>query len=71
VWFPHAIPKHAFILWLAMQDRLLIGDHLIKWGYKGEVKCLFCHNQMESMEHLFLNVVSVIEFESFVCIIVK
>ncbi|XP_059454969.1 uncharacterized protein LOC132185181 [Corylus avellana] len=21
VWFPHAIPKHAFILWLAMQDR--------------------------------------------------
>jgi hypothetical protein len=49
VWFPHAIPKHAFILWLAMQDRLLIGDHLIKWGYKGEVKCLFCHNQMESM----------------------
>ena len=53
VWFPHAIPKHAFILWLAMQDRLLIGDRLIKWGYKGVVKCLFCHNQMESREHLF------------------
>jgi hypothetical protein len=25
VWFPHAIPKHAFILWLAMQNRLITG----------------------------------------------
>ncbi|XP_059433958.1 uncharacterized protein LOC132167079 [Corylus avellana] len=35
VWFPNAIPKHAFILWLALQDRLLTGDRLMKWGYKG------------------------------------
>ena len=47
VWFPLAIPKQAFILWLAMQDRLITG------GYKGDVKCLFCHNQTESREHLF------------------
>jgi hypothetical protein len=54
VWFPYAISKRAFILWLAMQDRLLQDrDQLIKWGYKGEVKCLFYHNKMESMEHLF------------------
>ncbi|XP_059446512.1 uncharacterized protein LOC132178068 [Corylus avellana] len=53
VWFPNAIPKHAFILWLAVQDRLLTGDRLMKWGYKGEVKCFFCHNQIESRDHLF------------------
>jgi hypothetical protein len=25
---------------------------MVKWGYKGEVKCCFCHNQIESREHL-------------------
>jgi hypothetical protein len=53
VWFPYAIPKHAFIVWLAVQDRLITGAQMVKWGYKGEVKCLFCHNQIESREHLF------------------
>ncbi|XP_059441055.1 uncharacterized protein LOC132173556 [Corylus avellana] len=53
VLFPHAIPKHAFILWLAMQNRLITGDQLIRWGYNGDVKCLFDHNQMESREHMF------------------
>jgi hypothetical protein len=54
VWFPLAIPKQAFIFWLVMHDRLLTGDHLIKRGYKGDVKCVYCHNQTESREHLFL-----------------
>jgi uncharacterized Zn-finger protein len=53
VWFPLATPKQAFILWLVMQDRLLIGDRLIKMGYKGYVKCAYCHNQTESRKHLF------------------
>ena len=53
VWFPYAIPKHAFGVWLAVQDRLITRARMIRWGYKGEVKCLFCHNQMESREHLF------------------
>jgi hypothetical protein len=53
VWFPHAIPKYAFILWLAMQNRLITRDWLIRWGYNGDVKCLFYHNQMESREHMF------------------
>ncbi|XP_059448467.1 uncharacterized protein LOC132179721 [Corylus avellana] len=52
-WSPIAIPKQAFILWLAMQDRLLTGDCLLKWGYKGDVKCLFYHSQTESRDHLF------------------
>jgi hypothetical protein len=53
MWFPLAIPKQAFILWLVMQDRLLTGDRLCKMGYKGNVQCVYCHNQIESMEHLF------------------
>jgi hypothetical protein len=53
VWFPLAIPKQAFILWLAMRDRLTTGERLLKWGYQGNVKCWFCHNQMETRDHLF------------------
>jgi hypothetical protein len=30
VWFPYAIPKHAFIVWLAVQDRLITGDRMVK-----------------------------------------
>ena len=35
-----------------MQDRLSMGDRLLKWGYARDVKCLFCHNQTESRDHL-------------------
>ena len=53
VWFPLAIPKQAFILWLVMKERLVTGDRLLSWGYKGDVSCLFCRNQLESGTHLF------------------
>ncbi|GJZ20771.1 RNA-directed DNA polymerase, eukaryota, reverse transcriptase zinc-binding domain protein [Tanacetum coccineum] len=32
VWFSQNIPKHPFILWLAIQDRLSTQDKLQKWG---------------------------------------
>ena len=53
VWFPYAIPKQAFVLWLVMRNSLFTGDQLAKWGYKGDVQCLFCKNGIESCEHLF------------------
>ncbi|XP_059442158.1 uncharacterized protein LOC132174537 [Corylus avellana] len=53
VWFPFAIPKHDFILWLAMKGRLVTGDRLLTWGYNGDVNCVFCRNQLESRDHLF------------------
>jgi hypothetical protein len=53
VWFPLAIPKQAFILWLVMKERLVTRDKLLSWGYKGDVNCLFCSNQLESCAHLF------------------
>jgi hypothetical protein len=53
VWFPLAIPKQAFILWLVMKERLVTGDKLLSWGYKGDVNCLFRRNQLESGAHLF------------------
>jgi hypothetical protein len=44
VWFSLAIPKQAFILWLAMRDRLPTWERLLKWGYQGNVQCRFCHH---------------------------
>jgi hypothetical protein len=46
-------PKASFYSLAAMQDRLSTGDQLLKWGYERDVKCLFCHNQTESRDHLF------------------
>jgi hypothetical protein len=32
VWFPQAIPKQAFILWLAMLNRVSTGERLVTWS---------------------------------------
>jgi hypothetical protein len=73
VWFPHAIPKLSFILWLVMRNRMITGERLVKWGYKGDVIYIYiCRNGLESRYHLFfLNVVSVIVFGSFAFIVAK
>ena len=65
--FPCAIPKHAFIVWLVVQNKLLTGDQLIKWGYKGEVKCLSVTIKLKARCTCFLSVASVIESGNFVC----
>jgi hypothetical protein len=51
-WFPMAISKHSFFLWLAVKGCLSTGDRLLKWGAKGETKCLFCRTCIESRDHL-------------------
>jgi hypothetical protein len=55
VWFPQAIPKQAFILWLAILNRLTIGERLVIWGFQGDTQCLFCRNGMEIRDHLFFS----------------
>jgi hypothetical protein len=53
IWFPYAIPKQAFLLWLAVRNRLTTGDRLLVWGYKGDTQCGFCRHGLESRDHLF------------------
>jgi hypothetical protein len=53
VWFPLAIPKQAFILWLAMRNSLTTGDRLMQWGFQGNTLCESCRNSLESRDHLF------------------
>jgi hypothetical protein len=53
VWFPAAIPCHAFFLWLVFRDALITREHMCHWGYNGNSLCLFCHSKQENRNHLF------------------
>ncbi|XP_071726798.1 uncharacterized protein [Rutidosis leptorrhynchoides] len=53
VWYPKITPKHAFILWLAVQNRLSTQDRLKKWYPNEQIECSFCGNQEDSHSHLF------------------
>jgi hypothetical protein len=53
IWDSYAIPRHAFFLWLAIQDSLSTGDGILKWGVNGVVNCFFCHSIIDCTDHLF------------------
>jgi hypothetical protein len=53
VWFPMAIHRHAFILWLVIRDSISTGERLLKWGFQGDVMCVFCRSNIEGRDHLF------------------
>ncbi|GFY91886.1 hypothetical protein Acr_08g0002820 [Actinidia rufa] len=51
IWTNYATPKHAFILWLAMKERLLTKDRLPDPG--ANQPCSLCRAENETAEHLF------------------
>ncbi|XP_071741014.1 uncharacterized protein [Rutidosis leptorrhynchoides] len=53
VWYSQAIPKHSFILWLAIKGRLLTQDRILKWNPTGNYICDLCRCCLDSHEHLF------------------
>ncbi|CAA7049602.1 unnamed protein product [Microthlaspi erraticum] len=52
VWFVNHIPKHAFHLWVTVQDRLPTRDRLSRWGLDVPEVCLLCGTDLESRDHL-------------------
>lgn len=53
VWFSCCIPKHSFILWLAIRRKLMTQDRMQNWQGAGNLRCVLCENQRDSVEHLF------------------
>lgn len=53
VWFKNRIPKHAFIAWLVMKDRMKTRDKLIAWEINTPATCLLCGQREETTPHLF------------------
>ena len=55
IWFPQAIRRHTFIVWLAVQNRLVTQDKLLKWGLISSISCVFCRANVEDRNHLFFS----------------
>ncbi|CAA7058278.1 unnamed protein product [Microthlaspi erraticum] len=53
VWSKSRIPKHAFILWVALRNRLTTRDKLRSWGMTVPENCLLCGTGQESRNHIF------------------
>ncbi|GKD51469.1 RNA-directed DNA polymerase, eukaryota, reverse transcriptase zinc-binding domain protein [Tanacetum coccineum] len=53
VWFNKNIPIHAFILWMAIQDRLNTQEMIVVWSLDDGMKCVFYKQCMDSIKHLF------------------
>ena len=55
IWFPQAIRRHTFIVWLAVHNRLVTQDKLLKWGLISSISCVFCRANVEDRNHLFFS----------------
>ncbi|GJX80091.1 RNA-directed DNA polymerase, eukaryota, reverse transcriptase zinc-binding domain protein [Tanacetum coccineum] len=53
VWFSQNVPRHAFMLWLAISQKLKTQDRMEKWLGFQDVKCSLCSSGSESHNHLF------------------
>ncbi|KAH0925436.1 hypothetical protein HID58_017692 [Brassica napus] len=53
VWFKKRIPRHAFITWLVMRERMVTRDRLISWGMNVSSTCLLCATCDETAPHIF------------------
>ncbi|GJS14913.1 reverse transcriptase domain-containing protein [Tanacetum coccineum] len=53
IWFSQCIPRHTFILWLAIKGKLITQDKILKWYPQKVVECPYCKTRPDSHEHLF------------------
>ncbi|XP_022003156.1 uncharacterized protein LOC110900579 [Helianthus annuus] len=58
VWFKQCIPRHAFHVWLVIQNKLKTQDRLSVWEAGSETNlnlmcCPLCCNNRDSRDHLF------------------
>uniref|UniRef100_A0A803PWX2 Reverse transcriptase domain-containing protein n=1 Tax=Cannabis sativa TaxID=3483 RepID=A0A803PWX2_CANSA len=53
VWDRLVIPKHKFILWLVLLDRLKTKDRVCRYDPQVDPTCLLCGKADESVQHLF------------------
>ncbi|XP_021973659.1 uncharacterized protein LOC110868702 [Helianthus annuus] len=58
VWFPQAIPRHSFIMWLIVQKKLKTQDVIRGWNSSDNANfnlmcCSLCTSKPDSHEHLF------------------
>ena len=47
------IPRHAFITWLALRDRLSTNERIVSWGISCDILCVLCRTSIENGDHIF------------------
>ena len=52
IWVPGNTPRHSFITWLAILNKLSTHDRIMLYT-PGPLACVLCHSAMESHNHLF------------------
>ncbi|GJU52774.1 RNA-directed DNA polymerase, eukaryota, reverse transcriptase zinc-binding domain protein [Tanacetum coccineum] len=55
VWFSQCIPRHSFILWLAVLGRLKTHDTMAMWEKNENLLCVFCGKVPDNHNHLFFD----------------
>ena len=55
VWYSQCIPRHAFILWMAIRGRLKNQDKISRWYHNDNMLCPFCKSCKDSHSHLFFS----------------
>jgi len=53
VWFKNAVPRHSFLLWMDVQQKLTTQDKLHRFGIHGPNRCSLCLRHNEDHNHLF------------------
>lgn len=53
VWFAKAIPRHAFVSWLALTDRLSTNERIVSWVISCDILCVLCRACTENRDHIF------------------
>jgi len=53
VWFKNAVPRHSFLLWVAVQQKLTTQNRLHRFGIHGPNRCSLCLRNNEDHSHLF------------------
>ena len=53
VWCLVNVPKHCFISWMAVRNRLPTKDRLREWGILMDNRCVLCQSMEETRNHLF------------------
>lgn len=55
IWLFGGIPKHYFLSWLAIGDRLSTCDHIRSWCSSNPGCCVLCFDRIETRDHIFFD----------------
>ncbi|GJY12210.1 RNA-directed DNA polymerase, eukaryota, reverse transcriptase zinc-binding domain protein [Tanacetum coccineum] len=53
VWFSQNIPKHSFIVWMEILNKLTTQDKVKNWRSYDMMACPLCNQDIDSHQHLF------------------